>query len=112
MPREFLYDSKIMQNPELLQLYLWCLLKADSDEWEMIIGEKKVIVHRGEFIISRKSGAAEIGIIPKTFRKNLKKLVRMGRIEKTQAHGYTRIRVVDFDCFLVGAEEEADGGES
>ena len=100
MPRRILYDIEIMQNPELLQLYLWCLVKANYYEREIMYCGKKIIIRQGEFITGRQSGSFELGIHPETFRKRLETLVRMGRIEKIPARGYTHIRVVGYDRFL------------
>lgn len=71
LPRSLLYDP-IFKNPNLLQVYIWCLLKATYKPYKALIGNRAVVLQPGKFITGRKVAALELGIHETTFRDRLK----------------------------------------
>lgn len=66
-----LLKKPIMQNPKLLQVWIWCLLKASHCEHFQTVGLQKIHLLPGQFITGRFAGAKELNINPSSFWKYL-----------------------------------------
>ena len=70
-------DSAVFDNPDLLKVWIWCLLKATHDDYTQLVGLKVVELTKGQFITGRFKGAEELKLNPSTFYKYLKVLEKI-----------------------------------
>ena len=61
-------DSPVFDNPKILKVFIWCLLKASHTEYKVIIGLKEIILKPGQFIYGRKQAAKELKMAESTVR--------------------------------------------
>lgn len=69
-----LLDNPIFDNPNLLKMWIWCLLKATHQEYDQMVGLQKITLKKGQFITGRFKGSEELKLNPSTFYKHLKTL--------------------------------------
>ncbi|MBL7058457.1 hypothetical protein ISS03_03905 [Patescibacteria group bacterium] len=55
----------VFDNEKALKIWLWCLLKANFKQGEVLLGRKKLTVNIGEFIFGSLKASAQLKI-PKT----------------------------------------------
>ena len=61
-------------NEKILKIWIWCLLKASSQEYETIVGLTNVKLEKGQFIFGRKKAAEELKMNENTIYKYMKVL--------------------------------------
>lgn len=93
-------ESPVMSNPDLLRVYIWCLLKANfKDNWFSIKtgkGNTEINVKAGSFITGRTTGSEALNLSPSTFRNRLNKLEKYNLIELRPYSNYTEVTIVDY----------------
>lgn len=94
-----LIEKPIMQNPKLLQVWMWCLLKTTYKNYEQMVGLKKISLSPGQFITGRHSGAAELKMNPSTFWKNLQWLQSNESLDIKSNNKFTVITVVNWEVY-------------
>ena len=88
-----------MKNANLLQLFIYCLLKANHQENEFIFGGDLMKIKRGEFISGRFEIAKALNMNPSSVYKNLKKLQLLGYISLNSNNKNTLITIVKYDSY-------------
>jgi len=94
-----LLDNPVMKNPNLLQLFIYCLLKANHKENEFIFGGSLVKVERGSFITGRFEIAKALNMNPSSVYKNLKKLQLLGYISLNSNNKNTMLSVMKYNTY-------------
>lgn len=110
-----LLHSQAWQNPPLLKVWLWCLLRASHNErWVPLKtgrGTTEVKLFPGQFIFGRNTAAKELEMKPSSVRnyiaklRNLKNLnVKQDTQEDTQNHGrqdrlYSIISIINWEIY-------------
>ena len=89
-------DSPIIKNPNLLQIYIWCLLKANHKAQWVSINGKEVHCDVGRFITGRKVAAEELGMNGNTYYSNIKKLKEYGYLEIESNNKFSIVTVVNY----------------
>jgi len=79
-------DNTIIRNPQLLQFWVWCLLKATHKEIEIHVGKQIVKLNPGQFIFGRKAAAAELFSTEMKIRGCLKSLQNSQNISSKSNH--------------------------
>ena len=67
-------DSAVFQNADLLKVWIWCLLKATHEDYDLLVGLQLVKLKPGQFVTGRFKGAEELELKPSTFYKYIKSL--------------------------------------
>lgn len=75
-----LLDSAVFQNADLLKVWIWCLLKATHEDYELLVGLQLVKLKPGQFVTGRFKGAEELQLNPSTFYKYIKSLEKLEMI--------------------------------
>lgn len=88
-----------MKNANLLQLFIYCLLKANHKSNEFIFGGSLVKVERGSFIAGRFEIAKALNMNPSSVYKNLKKLQLLSYISLNSNNKNTMITVIKYDSY-------------
>lgn len=91
-----LLDNPIFQKPELLQLFIYCLLKANHEENEFIFGSDLVKVKKGEFITGRFEMASDLKQKPRTTYDRLLKLEKLGYLSLKSNNKNTFVKVLKY----------------
>ena len=77
-----LLKNPIFYKPELLQLFIYCLLSAGHEEQRILWNGKEQIIPVGSFITGRKVLSLELGQTENKIRQNLKLLESCSIIER------------------------------
>ena len=87
-----LEDSPVFQNEALLKVFIWCVMKANTEKRHIPLkigkGTTEVTVQRGQFIFGRNTAGKALNMHPETARKRMAKLARLGvlKIESTKQY--------------------------
>ncbi len=66
-----LEDDPIFDNPKILKVWIWCLMRANHSPANVLIGNQYVQVKRGQFITGRKEAAKALKMPESTVRNYL-----------------------------------------
>ena len=95
-----LLDTPIIKNPILLQIYIWCLLKANHQpKWfsfKIGKGKKELSCNVGQFITGRKRAVEELGMPESTYYKNIKRIEEYGFLKIESNNHYSIVTVVNY----------------
>ena len=72
-----LKDSLVFDNPELLKVWIWCLLKATHDDYSQMVGLQEVYLEKGQFVFGRKVASSELKMSESKTYRLIKKLENM-----------------------------------
>jgi len=96
-------DSRIFKNPELWQLWTWCLLKANhKPQFVEIVtgkGRSSVLVNTGSFVFGRNQAAKEIGQKPSGLWTRCLLLQRLGNLNIQSNTHYSIISIVNWEIY-------------
>lgn len=102
-----LLKHRYMEDANKLQFWLWCLLKATYKEHKVLIGNKTVTLHPGQFIFGRKAAAKELGSTEQQIRTILKffssKAEQKLTIKSTKQ--FSIITVIDYASYIDKAKQ-------
>jgi hypothetical protein len=101
-----LLDDPVLRNAGLLQIFLYCLLKANHKENEFIHGDKLVSLKRGQFITGRKVLAAKLNQPEKTLYDRLKTLAKLNYISIQSNNKFSVLTVNKYDSYLLEADDD------
>ena len=93
-------DSRVFKNPDLLKVWIWCLMRANhKSTWvEMKTGKSKieVKVEPGQFVFGRKSAAKELGMPESSVRNRMVKLKNMRNVDIKEDRQYSIVSIVNW----------------
>lgn len=108
-----LLDSEVFASPELLHLFIYCLLKANHKERFVPVNNGRsttpIKVGRGQFITGRKAMAEALGIPPSTARNRLAKLQALEILTQKKDRHYTLVTICNYDTYQ---DEKNEGGQA
>ena len=103
-------DSRVFKNPELLKVWLWCLMKANHETaWvEMKSGKSKIEikVEPGQFFFGRKSASKELGMKESSVRNRIKKLENMQNVDIKADRQYSIVSIINWDIYQQDEKKE------
>lgn len=94
-----LMENPIFRQPELLQLFIYCILRANHKDTEIIHGMTTIKVERGEFVAGRFELAEFLNQNPNTVYKRLKKLENLNFLNTKSNNKFTFIKVVNYEVY-------------
>ena len=98
-----LVDSRVFNNPGLLKVWIWCLLRAaHAGKWVTIRTGRtstEVWVEPGSFIFGRESAAEKLCMSPSTVWKRLKKLENMRNCDIDSDSNYSVVSIVNWHLY-------------
>lgn len=94
-----LLDNGLMKNPNLLQLFIYCLLRANHKPNEIIFNNELVRIERGSFITGRFEIAKDLKMNPASVYKNLKKLEKLSYISLNSNNKFTMLTVIKYNSY-------------
>lgn len=99
-------DNPIMLNAELLQLFIYCLLRANHEPAEFIWNGKMISVGAGSFITGRYIIAKDLKQNPSTIYKRLKNLVTLGYISLKSNNKFSLLTIKKYSAYQMGNSEK------
>lgn len=107
--------SRVFKNPELFQLWMWCLFKANhEDSWVSVDigrGSTEVLVKRGTFIFGRNQAAKETGQKPTSLYKRMLKLENMQNLNIQSDTHYSIVTICNYDKYQNYYDEKEQAKE-
>jgi len=94
-----LKDSLVFDNPELLKVWIWCLLKATHDDYIQMIGLQEVELKKGQFIFGRKVAANELKMSESKIYRLIKKLEKMQNLNIKANNKFSVITIENWEDY-------------
>ena len=94
VPRDLL-DESIFQDAQLLQVWLYCQLKAAYKPMQATIGTQRVDLQQGQLVYGRKAVSERLHMTEGKLLSAITQLERMGKIRIEPAQRYSIITVLD-----------------
>ena len=94
-----LLDNPIFKNHKLLQTFLYCLLKATHDDYELLIGDQMVSLKSGQLATGRKAISQATNLTEQNVRTALNKLEKLGILTIKPTSKYSIITVAAWDTY-------------
>ena len=94
-----LLENPIFKNYKLLQTFLYCLLKATHDDYELLIGDQMVSLKKGQLATGRKAISSATNLSEQNVRTALSKLEKLGILTIKPTSKYSVITVVSWDSY-------------
>jgi hypothetical protein len=102
-----LLDSEVWENPRMLKVFIWALLRANYTERAVRFSGEDIILGPGQFISGRFTGAGECGLPPSTFVDQISRLDEMGMLQTASDNRKTVFTVVNWARYQ-GQPEKSD----
>ena len=94
-----LKNSLVFDNPDLLKVWIWCLLKAMHDDYIQMIGLQEVELEKGQFIFGRKVAANELKMSESKTYRLIKKLETMQNLNIKANNKYSIITIANWELY-------------
>ncbi len=94
-----LLTHPIMANADLLKFWLWCLMRANHKQADVLVGYTTVRLQPGQFIFGRNSAAAQTGYSPQNIRTFVRTLEKLENLTKESTKTYTVLTVCNWDTY-------------
>ena len=99
-------DNPIFLNSNLLQLFLYCILRANHKTTEIIFNGEIVKLDTGSFIAGRFQIAEDLKMNPSSVYKNLKKLQKLSYISLKSNNRFTIVTVIKYSSYQIFKNEK------
>ena len=93
------YLDDLIQHPEALQLWIWCLDKASHCRRKQIIGSSVVETLPGQLVFGRHMAVRELGSTERKVRTLLELLKKLGYLTVKPSNKFSLITVMNFDSW-------------
>jgi len=94
-----LLDNPVFKNYKLLQTFLYCLLKATHDDYDLLVGDQMVSLKKGQLATGRKAISAGTNLSEQNVRTALSKLEKLGILTIKPTSKYSIITVLSWDIY-------------
>jgi hypothetical protein len=94
-----LKNSLVFDNPDLLKVWIWCLLKATHDDYIQMIGLQEVELEKGQFIFGRKVAANELKMSESKTYRLIKKLETIQNLNIKANNKYSIITIANWELY-------------
>lgn len=94
-----LKNSLVFDNPDLLKVWIWCLLKATHDDYIQMIGLQEVELKKGQFIFGRKVAANELKMSESKTYRLIKKLENMQNLNIKTNNKFSVITIENWGLY-------------
>lgn len=99
-----LIENPIFQKPDLLQLFIYCLIKANHKPGKAFLGANEIDINRGQFVTGRFELSSALKQKDITTYKRLNKLKSLGLLELKSNNKNTLVTIVNYELYQ--SEEE------
>ena len=95
MQRDLL-DQGVFQDAGLLQVWMYCQLKATYRQVEVPVGRERVTLEPGQLLYGRKAVSQRLNITEGKLRSAIDRLERMGLIQVESHRKYSIVTITDW----------------
>ncbi|MBW2003040.1 MAG: hypothetical protein JRI72_00285 [Deltaproteobacteria bacterium] len=92
-------ENPIFRKPHMLQLFVYCVLKANHEQGKAFWGKDEITVERGQFVAGRFEIALALNQNPNTTYARLKRLESGGFLNIKSNNKYSLINVVNYELY-------------
>lgn len=103
-----LLSSAIFDNPNLLKVFMWCLLKASYQERDQVVGLQTVKLLPGQFIYGRVKAGDELRMNPSTAHRYMLRLKSFGNVDIKANNKFSVVTVANWGLYQ-SESKNADG---
>ena len=96
-----LLDNPIILKPDLLQVFIYCLLKANHESNEFIFNNELIKVERGSFITGRIEMSKALKRSESAIYRNLKLLRKFNYISLKSNNKFTILTVIKYNTYQI-----------
>lgn len=94
----------IIKDRSLLQVFIYCLLKANHKEEGIIFNSKEMILKPGQFITGRFKASEDLKLKGKMWDRKVDSLRKMKILTKEVTNKFTIISIINWDTYQSNAE--------
>lgn len=105
-----LIENPIFLKPDLLQLFIYCLLKANHEPNKIIFNGKEIIIERGQFITGREVLAKDLNQNGRSTYDRLKVLENLQILNIKSNNRFTLVTIVNYTFYQI--EEQKSNNKS
>ena len=91
--------NPIIQKPHLLQLFIYCILKANHDTEKFFWGTEEIEVKRGQFVTGRFSLSQDLKCNVSTIYKRLQTLRKTGLLNTKSNNKNTLVTIINYELY-------------
>jgi hypothetical protein len=91
-----LLENPVFDNPHLLKVWIWCLLKASHARHDVLIGRQNITLEPGQFIFGRAVAAEALKMKQSTVRNYMAYLERYQMIINNPDNKYTLVTITNW----------------
>jgi len=103
-------DSEVFMDSDLLQLWLYCLVRASyKGGWVPVVtgkGQTRVFLKPGQLIFGSKQAGRDLGKNWNTTYRRLKTLEKMGNVQTQNCHQFTIVTICKWSIYQNAEREE------
>lgn len=86
-------ESIVFDNPDLLKVWIWCLLKATHKEHEQMVGLQVQQLEEGQFIFGRIKAAEQLKMTESKVYRLIKTLEKLGNLNIKSNNKYSIVTI-------------------
>jgi len=94
-----LIQNPVFKNAQLLQLWIYCLLKANYSANEFIFNDELIKLKRGQFVTGRKVIAKDLNQNENSIYKRLNILKKLGYLNIKSNNRFSILTIVKYDSY-------------
>ena len=94
-------ESAVFQNPNLWQVWCYCLLRANHKGTKILWNKREEILKAGSFITGRVEGAKDCNMKPTTFYLQLKTLDNLNCIKIVSRNKFSVVSIVNWGKYQI-----------
>jgi hypothetical protein len=99
--------SGLLTSPQVLQLFVWILLRSCYKSTRVLINKTMVTLAPGQSIFGRDAAAKELNSTPRKIRTSLETLKKLAIIDQQTTNRYSIITVINWHTYQ-GQDSEGD----
>ena len=89
----------MFNNPDLLKVWIWCLLKATHDDYTQMVGLQEVNLVKGQFVFGRKVASDELQMSESKTYRLIKKLELMQNLNIKTNNKFSIITIENWELY-------------
>jgi hypothetical protein len=94
-----LLTSSVFDNPTLLKVFIWCLLKATHKEHDQLVGLQTVHLLPGQFVFGRVKDAAELKMHPSSLYRHMRVLESLQNVSIKPNNKFSVVTVANWELY-------------
>jgi archaellum component FlaD/FlaE len=98
-------SSACFADAELLKVWLWCLIRANHSDKEVVHAGQIISLKRGQFITGRFTASKELNMSADKYRKRIATLVLLKQITQKTTNKYTVITIEKYNDYQSKVEK-------